>query len=156
MYSQVRKNRITVNDSVIKSQAVALQSRGEAHLYVAKADGILSRKERAVIGRYAAGAQKLYDVLDINSDIAARVRHDIREIIADPAFSAWKTDDHYGEAVTLLRKARDHGNWSVSLTHLKHEHGLLQVALLDEYVFAESAAVKEILRKLEDEFSGER
>ena len=140
-----------------KQQVVALQSRAEAHLYIAiaKVDGIISRKERAGIGRFAANAQKLYDVLDINSEIAVKVRQDIREIIADPVFGSWKTEDHYNEAVSLLRKARAQGNWSVSLVHLKHEHGLLQVALLDEYIFAESAAVKDILRKLEEEFSGD-
>ena len=140
-----------------KLQVVELQSRAEAHLYIAiaKVDGILSRKERARIGRIAANAQKLYDVLDINSEIAVKVREDVRKIINDPAFNSWKTDDHYKEAVSLLRKAREQGNWSVSLAHLKHENGLLQVALLDEYIFAESVAVKDILRKLEEEFSGD-
>ena len=145
-----------MSDKASREQAVALQSRAEAHLYIAiaKADGVLSKKERAGIGRFAVSAQKLYDVLDINSAVAARVRQDIREIINDPACSGWTTDDHYNEAARLLRRARDRGNWSVALSRLKHEHGLLQVALLDEYVFAESAAVKRILRKLDEEFSG--
>ena len=145
-----------MSDKNSKKQAVALQSRAEAHLYIAiaKADGILSRKERVRIGRFAVKAQKLYDVLDINSDIAAKVRQDIRDIINDTSFEGWSTDDHYNEAAKLLHRARERGNWSVALTHLKHEHGLLQVALLDGYVFAESEAVKRILRKLDEEFSG--
>ena len=145
-----------MSTKISKEQTVGLQSRAEAHLYVAiaKADGVLSKKERAGIGRFAVRAQKLYDVLDINSDIAVKVQQDIRDIINDTSFSGWTTDDHYNEAAKLLRRARDRGNWSVALSHLKHEHGLLQVALLDEYVFAESAAVKHILQKLDEEFSG--
>lgn len=139
-----------------KKETIKLQSRAEAHLYIAiaKADGIISRKERIHIGTYAADAQKLYDVLDINGAIAVQVREDIRQIISDPAFSSWTTGDHYNEAVALLRQARDRGNWSVALSSLKHEHGLLQVALLDEYVFAESAAVKDIIAKLERDLGG--
>ncbi|MBN1308258.1 MAG: hypothetical protein JXA18_10100 [Chitinispirillaceae bacterium] len=138
---------------LMKNSAVALQSRGEAHLYIAiaKADGILSKKERAVIGVYAAHAQKLYDVLNINSDIAKQVKKAIKTIIADAQYYDWNTDDHLDEAIALLKQARDHGNWSVALASLKHEHGLLQVAMLDEYVFAESAAVKKILRRLDRE-----
>ncbi len=138
-----------------KDQMIALQSRAEAHLYIAiaKADGIISRKERHAIGRFAAGAQKLYDVLDINSAIAKKVRQDIREILADPQADGWTTEDHTNKAVRLLQKARDHGNWSVTLAHLKHEHGLLQVALLDDYIFAESTAVKRVLNRLDEELS---
>ena len=141
-----------------KEQVIELQSRAEAHLYVAiaKADGIISKKERAAIGKFAADAQKLYNVLDINSELAVTVQKEIRTILNDARFFSWNTDDHYNEAATLLREARSGGNWSVALSSLKHENGLLQVALLDEYIFAESAAVKKILRKLEEEFSGER
>ncbi|MBN1577559.1 MAG: hypothetical protein JW913_13455 [Chitinispirillaceae bacterium] len=140
----------------MKKEAVALQSRAEAHLYiaVAKADGIISKKEHATIGLYAAKAQKLYDVLDINSDIAKQVQKVIKMILDDARFNSWSTDDHVNEAVSLLKEARDRGNWSVSLASLKHQHGLLQVALLDDYIFAESAAVKKILRRLERELGG--
>ncbi|MBN1575510.1 MAG: hypothetical protein JW913_03105 [Chitinispirillaceae bacterium] len=143
-------------NKMTKDETVALQSRAEAHLYiaVAKADGIISRKEHATIGLYAAKAQKLYDVLDINSDIAKQVRKVIKKILADARFNSWSTDDHVNEAVSLLKEARDRGNWSVSLASLKHERGLLQVALLDEYVFVESAVIKKIHRRLERELGG--
>ena len=143
---------------LMKQSAVELQSRAEAHLYVAiaKADGILSKKERAVIGIYAAHAQKLYDVLAINSDIAKQVQKAIKKIVSDDQYRGWNTDDHLEEAVSLLKQARDHGNWSVALASLKHERGLLQVAMLDEYVFAESAAIKKILRRLERELGGKK
>lgn len=134
-----------------KQNSISLQSRAEAHLYVAiaKADGIVSKKEHALIGTYAAGSQKLYDVLNINSEIARRVREDIKDILADPACRAWTTDDHYSEALRLFREAQAAGNWSVALSSLKHEKGLLQVALLDDYVFAESKAVKDMVKRLE-------
>lgn len=137
-----------------KDQTISLQSRGEAHLYVAiaKADGIISQTERALIGAYAAGSQKLYDVLKINSEIAKKVQEDIKDIMADSRYKAWTTDDHYEEAKTLFKQAEAAGNWSVSLASLKHEHGLLQVALLDEYVFVESRAVKDIVKRLERDF----
>ena len=138
-------------NSISKQQVVLLQSRGEAHLYVAiaKADGIVSKKERAFIGAYASGAQKLYDVLAINSELAKQVQRDIKEILNDPTFRSWSTDEHYNEALLHLKKAQKLGNWSVALSSLKHEHGLLQVALLDEYIFVESKAVKDIVRKLQ-------
>ena len=80
----------------------------------------------------------------------------IKSIIADAHYHDWDTDDHLDEAVTLLKQARDHGNWSVALASLKHERGLLRVAMLDEYVFAESAAVKRILRRLDRELGGKK
>ena len=137
-----------------KQQTIDLQSRGEAHLYVAiaKADGIVSATERALIGAYAVGSQKLYNVLKINSEIAKKVQQDIKEILADPQYRSWKTNDHYEETKKLFTQAQAAGNWSVSLASLKHEHGLLQVALLDEYVFVESRAVKDIVKRLEKDF----
>jgi hypothetical protein len=137
-------------------QALDLQCWAEAHLYiaVAKADGIVSRKERAGIGACAVKAQKLYDVLDINSEIARRVKEAIRKILSDARYRSWNTGDHVDEAFSLLKQACDLGNWSVALERLKQEQGLLQVALLDEYVFAESVAVKEILGRLEQALNG--
>jgi hypothetical protein len=137
-----------------KDQTISLQSRGEAHLYVAiaKADGIVSKTERALTGAYAAGSQKLYDVLKINSELAKKVQKDIKDILSDSRYKAWTLDDHYEEAKTLFKKAEAAGNWSVSLASLKHEHGLLQVALLEEYVFVESRAVKDIVKRLERDF----
>ena len=137
-----------------KTETVALQSRGEAHLYVAvaKADGIVSQTERALIGAYAAGSQKLYNVLKINSELAEKVQEDIKDILSDSRYKIWTTDDHYEEAKALFKKAEAAGNWSVSLASLKHEHGLLQVAMLEEYVFVESKAVKDIVKRLERDF----
>lgn len=134
-----------------KEATVALQSMGEAHLYVAiaKIDGIVSQNERLFSGIYAKKAQRLYDVLKINSDIALLVQTHLRSIIDDPRYHAWTSDHHYSEAVRLFREAKAKGNWSVALASLKHEHGLLQVAMLDEYTFAESKGVKDIIKRLE-------
>jgi hypothetical protein len=134
-----------------KEEAIALQSKAEAHLYIAiaKADGIVSKTERLMSGYAAVKAQKLYDVLKINNAIALQVRNDIRAILDDPQHASWTIDDHYDEAVRLLKTARDSGNWSVSLANLKHENGLFEVAMLDEYTFAESKAVKDIIARLE-------
>ena len=142
----------------LKNQSILLQSRGEAHLYVAvaKADGIVSKNERALVGIYASGAQKLYDVLNVNSELAGRVRDDIREILDDKQYRTWKTDDHYREAVKDLKKAQEIGNWSVAFSSLKHEQALLQVALLDEYIFVESRAVKKIVGDLERDFGNRK
>lgn len=134
-----------------RDATIALQSRGEAHLYcaIAKADGIVSKKERNLIGNHAIKAQKLYDVLKINSAIALRIRDDLYTILDDPRYSSWIADDHYNEAIRLLKKAGLSGNWSVSLSSLKHENGLFGVAMIDEYTFVESEAVKKILSRLQ-------
>lgn len=133
-----------------KEAVVKLQSLGEAHLYVAiaKIDGIVSKTERTFTGAHAVKSQKLYDVLKINSDIAQRVQNDIQKILNNPQYHAWNTNNHYEKALQLFKEAKAHGNWSVSLASLKHENGLLQVAMLDEYTFAESKAVKNIIQSL--------
>ena len=147
MHENIKKKRETL---------IELQSLGEAHLYVAiaKIDGIVSKAERIFSGVHAVKSQRLYDVLDLNSDIALRVRNDIADILNDARFHSWTSNDHTDEAIRLLKDAGSLGNWSVSLTPLKHEHYLLQVAMLDEYTFVESRAVKELLKKLERELSG--
>jgi len=139
---------MTKND---KKATVALQSLGEAHLYVAiaKLDGSVSQSERLFSGVHAIKAQRLYDVLKINSDIAERVKKDVISVIDDSSCHAWTSNDHYLEAIRLLREAKAQGNWSVSLASLKHDNGLLQVAMLDEYTFAESKGVKEIIKRME-------
>lgn|GEM_PF-6028877 len=138
-----------------RQDVVDLQCKAEAHLYVAvaKADGIVSKNEKASTGHIAARSQKLYDVIDINSDISKQIAGCVASILADPLYTSWNSDDHADEALSLFRKAAASGNWSVSLSSLKHEQGLMDVALIDEYVFAESAAVKKIIRRLEKELS---
>ena len=94
-----------------------------------------------------------YDVLKINSDLAKQVQKDIKDILNDVQYRSWTTSEHYTEALASLKKAKELGNWSVALSSLKHEQGLLNVALLDEYIFVESKTVKDIIASLEKDLN---
>lgn len=137
-------------------QLITSQSLGEAHLYVAvaKADGTVTKNEYRLTGFHAQQSQENYDIFKINKQLAGRIKEDTRHLLHDPSFMGWSADQHLDAAILHLKKALDHGNWTVSFVGLKHEETLLKVALLDDYVFIESQFVKKVVARLHREFNG--
>ena len=132
------------------NRATVFRSLGEAHLYVAvaKADGLLSQKERARAPYYAKKSQKVFDILKINQNVRRRIKKDVTKILSEPEYSEWSAEQHLDKAITFLKKAKQAGDWGVRLTFHKNRDGLLQVAFLDGYILKESKFIKEIERRL--------
>lgn len=133
----------TINTTVFRSL-------GEAHLYiaVAKADGILSQRERARAPYYARKSQKVFDILKINRNVGKRIKKDVTKILSEPEYSNWSAEQHLDKAIILLLKAKHAGDWGVKLTFHKNRDGLMQVAFLDGYILKESKFIKEIEKRL--------
>lgn len=136
-------------------ELIVNQSLGEAHLYVAvaKADGKVSKNEYLLTGFHAQQSQENYDIFKINKKLAERIKGDTHHLLHDPSFKGWSADQHLDAAILHLKKARDLGNWTVSFVALKHEERLLDVALLDNYVYTESQFVKKVVARLQSEFN---
>ncbi len=126
------------------------RSLGEAHLYVAvaKADGIVSDIERHQAGSYAQAGQKVFDILGINQTVRKRIRGDVERILAAHEYDGWSAGQHLDEAVALLARAMEAGDWGARLSGDRHEEGLLALARSDGYVFKESRILGEIHRRL--------
>jgi hypothetical protein len=133
-----------------KKQVHDLRSKGEAHLYVgvAKADGFISTKEHARAPYYAQKSQDIFNVLRINKNVREHIKEYVRSLLSDPRFRAWTAEQHLDEAVSLLKQAKDAGDWGAALTIHKNEKGLLEVAFLDGYILKESRFLKEIESRL--------
>lgn len=133
-------------------RVTVFRSLGEAHLYVAvaKADGVVSQKERARIPYYAGKSQKLFDIIKINRNVSRRIKKDVLKILAEPEYRAWSAEQHLDKAISYLKEARRTGDWGVKLTFHKNRDGLLQVAFLDGYILKESKFIKEIEKRLSE------
>lgn len=134
------------------NRATVFRSLGEAHLYVAvaKADGLLSQKERARAPYYARKSQELFDIIKINRNVRRRIKNDVTKILSDPEYSGWSAREHLDKAISYLKRARQAGDWGVRLTFHKNRDGLMQVAFLDGYILKESKFIKEIEKRLKE------
>jgi hypothetical protein len=135
-----------------RQQALKYRSLGEAHLYVAvaKADGVVSARERRSAPHLARKSQEVMDVLKLNAGIRELVGDDVRSLLSDPAFEGWSAERHLDEAVKHLHSAKKAGAWDVELTAHKNEEGLLALAQSDGYVFKESRLLREIEKRLDE------
>ncbi len=135
-----------------KKQVSELRSLGEAHLYVAvaKIDGIVSMKERARAPYYAQKSQDVFNILKINKNVRKNIKSHVASLLSDQHYQSWSADRHLEEAVSLLKKAKQAGDWGASLTVHKNEKGLLEVAFLDGYILKESRFLKKIERRLRE------
>ncbi len=126
------------------------RSLGEAHLYIAiaKADGIITTKERVRAPYYAQKSQDVFNVLKINKNIKQTIKKHVSMVLLDKKFISWNAEQHLDEAVLLLKNAEKNGDWGVSLSFHKNENGLLEVAFLDGYIYKESKFIKEIEKRL--------
>ncbi len=137
---------------MIKKQTAEQRSLGEAHLYVAiaKADGIITMNERARAPYYALKSQDVFNVLKINRNVRGSIKQHVKDLLANPECAQWPAEKHLDEAVTLLRKAKQAGDWGVGLVVHKNKKGLLEVAFLDGYILKESKFLKEIEKRLQE------
>lgn len=135
-----------------KKQTAEQRSLGEAHLYVAiaKADGIITMSERARAPYYALKSQDVFNVLKINRDVRGSIKQHVKDLLANPECAQWPAKKHLDEAVTLLRKAKQAGDWGAGLAVHKNKKGLLEVAFLDGYILKESQFLKEIEKRLQE------
>ena len=64
-----------------KKEAHENRTKGEAHLYVAvaKADGIVSMKERARAPYYASKSQEVFNVMKINKNVRENIKKCVHE-----------------------------------------------------------------------------
>ncbi|MBD3314260.1 MAG: hypothetical protein GF344_00605 [Chitinivibrionales bacterium] len=133
-----------------KDYAVKQRSLGEAHLYVAvaKADGVVSERERRSASHLARKSQEVLDVLKLNEKIRNLVGDDVRTLLSDPAFDGWNAERHLDQAIEHLSRAKSAGAWDIELTAHKNEQGLLELAQSDGYVFKESRLLREIEKRL--------
>ncbi len=129
-----------------------LRSLAEAHLYVAvaKADGIVTIKERARAPYYAQKSQSVFNILQINREVKTRIKKDVQEMLEDKAFYQWSATQHLDKAVALLKEAKKAGDWGATLSIHKNEQGLLQLALVDGYILKESKFIQEIEQRLKE------
>jgi hypothetical protein len=130
-------------------------SLGEAHCYVAiaKADGRVTRQERARAPYHARESQKRFGLFRRDTDLAQKVGGDVTLLLNAPEYRDWTADQHLDEGVALLRRAAALGSRGVDISADKLESGLFELAYLDGYDIRESAFVKkavERLRELED------
>lgn len=133
-----------------RKQAHEFRTKGEAHLYVAvaKADGIVSMKERARAPYYAQKSQDVFNVLKINKNVRENIKGIVKSVLSDPKYYEWSAEQHLDEAVSLLKMAKEAGDWGAALSVHKNEKGLLEVAFLDGYILKESRFLKEIEKRL--------
>lgn len=130
---------------------IELQTLGEAHLYVAitKADGNVSKDERAFAPFYAMKSQKLFNILGINKKIQSAIKPAIEEIMDSSKYDSWDKDMHLDKAIELFKESNSPG---LELIDPKNESGFLSVAKLDGYLMKESrflTRMKEELAKLQ-------
>ncbi len=127
-----------------------LQAEGEAHLYVAiiKADGGVTKEERAFAPYYAVKSQKLFNVMGINETIREKIKPAIDRIAVSSEFELWDENKHLEKAIELLKASKSP---ALELIDPKNESGFLSVAKLDGYLMKESrflTKMKEELAKL--------
>jgi hypothetical protein len=135
-----------------KNQGKEYRSLGEAHLYiaVAKADGIITVKERVRAPYYAQKSQDVFNILKINKKVKQTIKEHVTMVLSDPIYLSWSADQHLDEAVSLLKKAEKAGDWGVNLSFHKNEEGLMEVAFLDGYIYKESKFIKKMEKRLSD------
>jgi hypothetical protein len=133
-------------------EGLRLRSLGEAHCFVAivKADGEVTRRERARAGYHASRSQRKFSLFKDNEELARAVVDDISSILKDPAYSGWSADQHLDEAVTVLKRACEAGSRGVDITADKLEAELFELAYLDGYDFRESSFVKTAVSRLRE------
>ena len=127
-------------------------SLGEAHCYVAivKADGRVSRGERARAPYHARKSQKRFGLFKHDTSLAESVGTDVGRLLNDPDFESWSADQHLDEGVSLLRRAAAAGSRGIGITADKLESGLFELAYLDGYDIRESTFVKKALGRLRE------
>lgn len=127
-----------------------LQAEGEAHLYVAilKADGNVSKEERAFASYYAVKSQRFFNVMGINDEIRKKIKPAIDRIAVSSEFDTWDEYKHLEKAIELLKESKSP---ALELIEPKNEGGFLSTAKLDGYLLKESrflSKIKEELGKL--------
>jgi hypothetical protein len=124
--------------------------RAEAHLYVAvaKADGMVTKKEYAATPYYAMKSQNFFDMMEMNQAIAEKIGGEIRDILNNPAYAEWDSVDHLDEAIRHNQHARDTGVWQSRVIFEKNEKGFLNTAKIDGYNIKESRFIKIMEEKL--------
>ena len=115
---------------------------------MAKADGIISQKEKARTPYYAQKSQDVFDVLKINQRVSRRIKKDVTKILSNPEYNEWTSEQHLDKAISFLKRAKQMGDWGVKLTFHKSEEGLMQVAFLDGYILKESKFIREIEKRI--------
>ncbi len=129
-----------------------LRSLGEAHCYIAvvKADGQVSRQERARTPLHARRAHERYSMFSDDSRLAERASRDVRQLLSDPAHATWDADRHLDKGMELLRQAAHAGSRGIDISADRLEAELYEVAYLDGYDLRESTYVKKVLARLRE------
>jgi len=129
-----------------------LRSLGEAHCYLAviKADGTVSGEERARAPLHARRAHTKYNMFGGSSHVAARASRDVRQMLSDPAYTAWEANQHLDKGIELLRRAAKAGSRGIDISADRLEAELYEVAYLDGYNLRESRYVKKVLGRLRE------
>ncbi len=135
-----------------KNKSTEYRSIGEAHLYVAvaKADGVVSSKERLGAPYYAQKSQNVFNILKINENVSKSIKKYVTELLTSPRYKNWSAEQHLDQGVELLKKAKNAGEHGIGITVHKSKDGLLQVAFLDGYILKESKFIKKIEKRLTD------
>ncbi|ERP31167.1 hypothetical protein [Chitinivibrio alkaliphilus] len=122
----------------------------EAHLYVgvAKADKLVSRREFAQTPYYAAKSQRFFDMFDMKEKMARAIGPIIRDILRNPAYDSWTSEEHLDEAVTHIEQAQEKGFWQVRIIFEKNAEGFLNTARIDGYNIQESRFIQRMEEKL--------
>ncbi len=124
----------------------------EAHLYagVAKADGIVDRKEFAQIPYYAEKSQRFFDMMKINNETVDRIGGEIRAVLSDPDYKEWDSYHHLNEAIKLLTKAKENGLWQTQVVFTKNSDGFLSSAKIGGYLMKEARFIEAMEEALDD------
>ena len=132
--------------SAKESEKAAL---GEAHLYAAivKADGKVSKDERARAPYYAKKSQELFNILDSNKEIKKLIKSSVEKLLDSPEYFSWDKEQHLNQAIKLLKASNTKTS---ELIMPKNSAGLLNVAKIDGYILKESKFIREIEKKLEE------
>lgn len=136
-------------------KAVSVLITAEAHLFVgvAKADGVIDKKEFAQIPYYAEKSQRFFDMMNMNSKTADRIGAEIRAIMGAPESRDWTAYDHLDKAMELIESCKEAGMWQTQVVFTKNEKGFTDCAKIGGYVIKEANyihAMEDRLEKLHD------
>ncbi len=124
----------------------------EAHLFVgiAKADGVISKKEFAHVPYYAEKSQRFFDMMNMNNKTADRIGGEIRAIMGSAETRDWTAYDHLDKAIELIKECRDKGLWQTQVVFTKNEKGFTDCAKIDGYVVKEANYIKAMEERLKE------
>jgi len=133
-------------------QPGALRSKGIAHLYaaVAKADGIVSGKEKRRAPYHGRKSQQRFDLFQKNESVRMSIAGDIAEVFSTITFHDWPARDHLEKGIQLLNQAASSGDWATQLVGPQIQDELEALARLDGYNIKESKMLAEIREKLRE------